>query len=150
VRQELDRLTRLGVVQSEADGNRTYYRANQEHPLYPGISSLVLKTVDVVDVLRETLRDTPVRVAFIYGSAAGSLEQLARELDLMVIGSIGKRELEKRLAAGAHTVDRRINFYLRTVEQFKWQKREHDQCLSTALAEPRLFIIGDDRSLSEL
>ena len=100
--------------------------------------------------MRETLRDTPVRVAFIYGSAAGSPEQLARELDLMVIGSIGKRELEKRLAAGAHTVDRRINFYLRTVEQFKWQKREHDQCLSTALAEPRLFIIGDDRSLSEL
>jgi hypothetical protein len=44
----------------------------------------------------------------------------------------------------------RINFYLRTVEQFKWQKREHDQFLSTLLAGPRLFLIGDDRSLSEL
>jgi hypothetical protein len=44
----------------------------------------------------------------------------------------------------------RINFYWRTVEQFKWQKREHDQFLSTGLVAPRLFIIGDDRSLSEL
>jgi hypothetical protein len=36
------------------------------------------------------------------------------------------------------------------VEQFKWQKREQDQLLSTMLVAPRLFIIGDDRSLSEL
>jgi DNA-binding transcriptional ArsR family regulator len=150
VRQELDRLARLGVVQSEADGNRTYYRANQQHPLYPGISSLVLKTVGVVDVFRETLRDTPVRVAFIYGSKPGSPEELAIDLDLLVIGSIGKRELEERLTAGARTVDRGINFYLLTVEQFKSQQKERDQILSTMLAAPRLFIIGDDQSLSDL
>jgi DNA-binding transcriptional ArsR family regulator len=150
VRQELDRLARLGVVQSEADGNRTYYRANQRHPLYPGISSLVLKTVRVVDVIREALRDTPVRMAFIYGSKAGSPGELASDLDLLVIGSIGKRELERRLTAGAHTVDWGINFYLLTVEQFKWQQKERDQILSTILAAPRLFIIGDDPALSEL
>jgi len=150
VRQELDRLARLGVVQSEADGNRTYYRANQQHPLYPGINSLVLKTVGVLDVLRETLRDTPVRVAFIYGSKPGSPEELAIDLDLLVIGSIEKRELEKRLTAGAHTVDWGINFYLLTVEQFKSQQKECDQILSTMLAAPRLFIIGDDQALSEL
>jgi hypothetical protein len=146
----LDRLTRLGVVQSEADGNRTYYRANQEHPLYPGISSLVLKTVGVVDVLRETLRDTPVRVAFIYGASARKPELLPRELDLMVIGGIGKRDLEKRLGAGAQAVDRTIHFALRTVEQFKWQKKERDPFLSKALSGPRLFLVGDDRTLSEL
>jgi len=150
VRQELDRLARLGVVQSEADGNRTYYRANQQHPLYPGISSLVLQTVGVVDAFRETLRDTPVRVAFIYCSKAGSPADVAKDLDLLVIGSIGKRDLEKRLTAGAHTVDRGINFYLLTVEQFKLQKKQRDQILSTMLAAPRLFIIGDDPALSEL
>ena len=150
VRQELDRLTRLGVVQSEADGNRICYRANQEHPLYPGISSLVLKTMGVVDVLRETLRDTPVLVAFIYGTTARKPGLLARELDLMVIGSIRKRDVEKRLGAGAQAVDRTINFYLRTAEQFKWQKKGRDPFLSKALAGPRLFLVGDGRSLSEL
>jgi len=35
----------------------------------------------------------------------------------------------------------RINFAWRTVEQFNWQKREHDQFLSTVLAAPRLFLI---------
>jgi hypothetical protein len=137
-------------VQSEADGNRTYYRAHQQRPLYPGISSLVLKTVGVVDVFRETLRDTPVSVAFIYGSNAASPAESAGDLDLLVIGSIGKRELEKRLTAGARTVDRGINFSLLTLEQFKWQKKERDQILSTILAAPRLFIIGDEQALSEL
>jgi hypothetical protein len=43
-----------------------------------------------------------------------------------------------------------FNFYLLTVEQFKWQQKERDQILSTMLAAPRLFIIGDDQALSEL
>jgi DNA-binding transcriptional ArsR family regulator len=44
VRQELRRLTGLGLVEVRKDGNRTYYRANAEHPLYADIRSLVLKT----------------------------------------------------------------------------------------------------------
>jgi hypothetical protein len=40
--------------------------------------------------------------------------------------------------------------HLLTVAQFKMHKRERAQSLSTALAAPRLFIIGDERSLSEL
>ena len=39
VRQELKRLTRIGVVRARKDGNRLYYRANNEHPLYPKASS---------------------------------------------------------------------------------------------------------------
>ena len=99
VRQELKRLTRLGVVEAEADGNRTYYRANEAHPLFPGINSLVLKTVGVVDVLREALRDAQVRMTV---PAAGSTEQLEQELELMVIGQIAKRQLEKRLGGGVN------------------------------------------------
>lgn len=150
VRQELSRLKRLGVVEAEVDGNRTCYRANEMHPLFPGINSLVRQTVGVVDVLRDSLRNAPVCVAFIYGSAAGRPEQLEREFDVMVIGSIAKRQLERRLADGACTAGRRINFYLRNVEQFRRQKREHERALSTVLAAPRLFITGDERSLGEL
>jgi len=43
-----------------------------------------------------------------------------------------------------------FNFYLLTAEQIKSQQKERDQILSTMLAAPRLFIIGDDQSLSDL
>src|SRR5262245_25551522 len=64
VRQELKRLSRLGVVEARQDGNRTYYRANTSHPVYADIRNLVLKTSGLVDVLREPLTDPDVRVAF--------------------------------------------------------------------------------------
>src|SRR6266705_6345829 len=37
VRQELKRLTRLGVIELRRDGNRTYYHASTSHPLYSDI-----------------------------------------------------------------------------------------------------------------
>jgi DNA-binding transcriptional ArsR family regulator len=44
VRQELKRLAGFGIVQARKDGNRVYYRANQQHLLYLEIHNLVLKT----------------------------------------------------------------------------------------------------------
>ena len=55
VRQELKRLTRLGVIELRRDGNRTYYHASTSHPLYSDIRNMVLKTSGLVDVLRKRL-----------------------------------------------------------------------------------------------
>ena len=44
MRQELKRLAGFGIVQARKDGNRVYYRANQQHLLYLEIHNLVLKT----------------------------------------------------------------------------------------------------------
>ena len=72
VRQELKRLTRLGVVEPRRDGSRTYYHANTAHPLYPDIRNMVLKTSGLADVLREALTHPGVRLAFVFGSLARS------------------------------------------------------------------------------
>lgn len=57
VRQELKNLVRLGVVKSRQDGNRTYYRADSQHPLYPEIHSLVLKTCGLASFCNEPSTD---------------------------------------------------------------------------------------------
>ena len=43
------------VTHAPGNGNRPYYRANDAHPLYPAIRSLVLKTSGLTDVLHEAL-----------------------------------------------------------------------------------------------
>ncbi|MDO8624901.1 MAG: toxin-antitoxin system toxin subunit, partial [Candidatus Diapherotrites archaeon] len=35
VQQELQRLTRVGLLVARKDGNRVYFRANPDHPTYP-------------------------------------------------------------------------------------------------------------------
>ncbi|MDJ0828393.1 MAG: winged helix-turn-helix domain-containing protein, partial [Desulfobacterales bacterium] len=40
VQSELKRLAQLNLITKRRDGNRLYYRANQEHPLFEDIKSL--------------------------------------------------------------------------------------------------------------
>jgi len=87
VRQELKRLTRLGGVEPRRDGNRTYYHANAEHPLYPDIRNMVLKTSGLVDVMRDALSHPGIRLAFVFGSMASSNGKAGSDVDLMVIGT---------------------------------------------------------------
>jgi DNA-binding transcriptional ArsR family regulator len=70
VRQELKKLSRIGLVESRLAGNRTYYHANIAHPLYVEIHNIVLKTSGLADVLREALAHPMIRVAFVFGSIA--------------------------------------------------------------------------------
>lgn len=71
LRQELKKLIRLGLVVARRDSNRTYYCADNAHPLYADIRNLVLKTSGLADVLREALDGAPdISAAFVFGSMA--------------------------------------------------------------------------------
>ena len=92
VRQELKKLTRLGVVEARRDGNRTYYRASDAHPLYPDICNLMLKTSGLTDVLRAALGGAAdIELAVVFGSVASAGAKAHSDIDLMVIGTIGLR-----------------------------------------------------------
>ena len=53
IQQDLKKLEALDLVTRRKDGNRVYYEANKNHPLYPEIRNLVLKTVGLADVLKK-------------------------------------------------------------------------------------------------
>src|SRR5512136_828627 len=55
VQTEMKKLSRLDLVHHRRDGNRLNYRANSGHPLYPEIRGLVLKTIGLVNILRDAL-----------------------------------------------------------------------------------------------
>ncbi len=150
VRQELRRLTRVGVVVARRDGNRTYYRANAEHPLLPDIRSLVRKTSGLADVLREALGGLPVPAAFVFGSVAAGEEKAGSDVDLMVVGPLTMRELTKRLSGVAARLGREINPHILSPSEFARRKRDGDHFLAAVLRGPKLFVIGDERELAGL
>ncbi len=150
VRQELKKLTRIGVVESRRDGNRTYYRANAQHPLYADIRNLVLKTSGLADVLREALRDTDICLAFVFGSIAEAKEKAHSDVDLMVIGAVSLRELGKRLSKATVKIGREINPHILTPDEFARKVAAHDHFITSVLATPRLFVIGGEDELKAM
>jgi DNA-binding transcriptional ArsR family regulator len=150
VRQELRRLSRLGVVESRRDGNRTYYRANLRRPLYPDIRGLTLKTNGLAGVLREALAHPGIRLTFVFGSVAAGAEKAESDVDLMVIGAVSLRQLSKLLSGVSAKVGREINPHVFTAEEFVRRKKARDHFVSAVSGAPKLFVIGSEDELEAM
>ena len=150
IRQDLQKLVRLDLVTTRRDGNRLYYRANTEHPLYPTIRQMVLKTAGLVEILKSAIDREGVEVAFVFGSLASSREKAASDVDLMVIGTVGLRALSGWLSGISEQIGREINPHTMTVEEFGRRKQKGDHFLSNVLESPKLFIIGNENDLATM
>jgi DNA-binding transcriptional ArsR family regulator len=151
VRQELKKLTRLRVVEVRRDGNRTYYRANDAHPLYPDIRNLVFKTSGLTDVLREALDGAgDIELAFVFGSIASNTAKAHSDIDLMVIGTIGMRQLSKRLSGLEAKLGREVNPHVLTPEEFARRAGERDHFITAVLRGPQMFVVGGEDELRRL
>ena len=151
IQQELKKLFRLDLIKKRKDGNRLYYEANQEHPLYPDIHNLVLKTVGLVDFFREALKANPnIKLAFVFGSIARHEEKDKSDVDLMIIGDIGMRQLTGHLSGVSGPIGREINPHILSMKEFLKRKSAKDHFLIQVLESPRIFIIGNENELAEL
>ena len=150
LRQELRKLVRLDLVQSRRDSNRVYYRAKTESPLYPEIRNLVLKTSGLSDVLKSALTDKRIRAAFVFGSIASGEEKAGSDVDLMVIGQLGLRDLSRLLSGIEEKIGREVNPHVLREEEFRKRIRAKEHFVSSVMETPKIFIIGSERELEAM
>ena len=151
IQTELKKLYKLDLLLKEKDGNRLYYRANQQHPIFGDIRSIVLKTVGIGDILRGALAfDNTVSLAFVFGSIARGTESSTSDIDLMVVGELGLRSLTQRLQGLSDKIGREINPYAMRPAEFRKRAAEKEHFLSQVLKEPKLFIIGNHHDLESM
>lgn len=150
VQQELVKLADLGLLQARRDGNRLYYRAHTSHPLYPEIHGLVLKTCGLAEVLRKPLHHKDVQIAFVFGSLAQQSAKAESDVDLMVIGKVGLRQVVRMLSGVSARLGREINSHAMTVEEFKLRRKSKDHFISNVLESPKIFIHGVERELEAM
>ena len=90
IQRELVRLSQAEILTTRRDGNRVYYRANRESPVFPELRALVTKTAGHAEILLAALKPAlpEIQVAFIHGSIAKGSERAASDVDLMIIGCV--------------------------------------------------------------
>lgn len=155
IQQDLRKLTKLDLVTSHRDGNRLYYRANANHPLFQEIKTLVVKTTGALPLLTEAFRSKKVSgqevlSVFIFGSIARGEERAESDIDLMVIGNIGLRKVSHLLSGMSEKLGREINPYVLTAHDFKRRLSSQDHFLTQVMSTKKLFIIGNENELKAM
>ena len=151
IQQETKKLLHLNLILKRKDGNRIYYQANKEHPLYAEIRGLVLKTVGLADFFRNALKVNPnIQFAFVFGSLARNEENDKSDVDLMIIGEITMRQLTALLSGVSDHIGREINPHILMVREFLKRKSTKDHFLTQVLDSPKIFVIGNENDLAEL
>jgi DNA-binding transcriptional ArsR family regulator len=150
LQRELAALTNAEILRQRRDGNRVYFQANPACPFLLELQGLLVKTVGMVDVLRETLAPFAKRIdcAFIYGSVARAEELAASDVDLMIIGTAGLADLSQALRRAEKRLGRAVNPTLYTREEFGTKLRATDHFLTSVLDGARLVILGDLHELA--
>jgi predicted nucleotidyltransferase len=151
IQQETKKLLHLNLILKRKDGNRIYYQANKEHPLYAEIRGLVLKTVGLADFFRNALKVNPnIQFAFVFGSLARNEENDKSDVDLMIIGEITMRQLAALLSGVSDHIGREINPHILMVREFLKRKSTKDHFLTQVLDSPKIFVIGNENDLAAL
>ena len=151
VQQELKKLVNLDLIKKRKDGNRIYYQARKEHPLYPEIRSIILKTSGLSDVIAGALGVSPdIKIAFVFGSIARHDEKAGSDVDLMVIGRLGLRKLTGLLDGISEQIGREINPHVLSEGEFVKRRKNKDHFITEVLESPKIFIIGSRNELDAM
>lgn len=141
------KLVRLDIVSARRAGNRVYFSANKEHPLYAEVHGLVLKTNGLVDVINSALESTKIDVAFVFGSMAEGDAAANSDVDIMVVSALSLRELSNSLLGAAETIGREFNIHVLTAAEYRKRLTRGDHFVTHVLGGTKLFVVGSQRDL---
>jgi predicted nucleotidyltransferase len=147
VQRELKRLSSSGLVTVTRIGKQKHYQANAECPVFEELRGLIVKTVAMVDPIRQALEPFGDRVALalIYGSVARGTDTAASDIDLLVVADeMTLEELYSTLAPVESALDRRTNPTLYTPAEYEARKFAGNGFLARVLAGEHVVLIQRD------
>ncbi len=152
LQRELARLSKAEILVTRRDGNRAYFRANPDSPIFPELRALLTKTAGLVDVLREALRPFAKRIesAFVFGSVARSAEASQSDVDLMIIGEVALKDLAPSLRSVEKLIGRPVNPSLYRASEFAKKVASDNHFILEVLDKKKVFVVGTQGDLERM
>jgi hypothetical protein len=117
VREELNQLTKTDLLKSQKSGRQVLYMANQDHPLFPELKSMVSKVMgidQVIDSIVTRLGDLE-RAYLIDDYAEGKDTGI---IDLMLVGNIDQYHLNDLSRKTERYIKRKIRSLVLSRNEF--------------------------------
>lgn len=143
--RELAKLEDSGLLVTRRIGNQKHYQANATSPLFSDLRNIVLKTVGMVEPLRQALKPikSEIRAAFVYGSVAKGSDNAASDVDLMVVSdTLSYGVVFGALGNVSRALGRTVNPTVYSRAEFSKRTKSDNAFVSRVLEGPRVWVIG--------
>lgn len=122
IRVELNRFEDAGMIVSESSGNKKMYKANDRHPLFGDLRSILMKYIGIDRVI-EVVIDRMGKVDRLYLTGDYAKGKDSGIIDLVLVGDIDKEYLVKMVSKAEKLIDRKVRFL--TYDTTEWNNYQH-------------------------
>jgi predicted nucleotidyltransferase len=143
--RELAKLEGSGLISARRIGNQKHYQANAASPLFSELRGIVVKTIGLVEPLRQALKpiEPKIHAAFVYGSVAKGSDQATSDIDLMVVSdTLSYGDVFGALDKVSRTLGRTVNPTVYSRAEFSKRTKADNAFVSRVLEGPKVWVIG--------
>jgi len=150
--RELKAMSEAGLLIRQHQGNQVLYQADRSCSIFEELASIFRKTVGLGSELTTALEPIADRidVAFVFGSMASGKQHARSDLDICVLGEVELLDVVKAIGSLQESLRREINPVVMTVEQFASDLANRERFAERLVAEPKIFVIGDENEFRKL
>jgi hypothetical protein len=118
VRTELNTLKKHKILVSERDGRNVNYRANEKHPLFPELNSMVRKITGIDRLLNSVVeRLGHLEAVYLTGDYAKGRD--TGIIDIILIGRINREQLDDVVMKTERYIGRKIRPLVLSESEFR-------------------------------
>ena len=109
IRVELNRFEEAGMLSSFTSGNRKYFHANTQHPLYKEVHNILRKQIGIDQIIENIIeRLGNVEKVFVAGALAKGIDSSI--IDLVFVGEVNKEYLITLIEKVEKLISRKIRY----------------------------------------
>ena len=118
IRLELNRFEKAGMLKSYTEGNKKYFQANTEHPLFNEVHNILMKYIGfdtIIDTIVDRLGE--IKEVYLTGQLANGLDSPV--IDLMFTGDIDESYLVQLIRKAESLINRKIRYIIYRLDEVK-------------------------------
>ena len=119
IRLELNRFEEAGLLQSQTRGNKKYYHANTDHPLFPDINNILLKYLGFDMIINNVIKKLgEMNCVYVVGAFSRGIDNHVIEL-VFVCEEINREYLARLIGKAEKLVKRKISYFIMNKVEFE-------------------------------
>jgi DNA-binding transcriptional ArsR family regulator len=117
IRLELNKLEQVGMITSDMQGNKKYFKANVKHPLFFDLHSIIKKHVGIDTIIENIISQLgEVEKVYLTGEFAKGLNN--HVIDLELIGNVNTNYLTVLIEKAELLIKRKIRYVIYTPVEY--------------------------------